>query len=96
MKRHTSRNFHRNENPKPSRNEDSDAVLRASTEEQRQRRRREWMIEQEKMDRHNRLKRKLVLEYEIRRARNMGLHFSKEDVTDLVGVEANLHLVDIE
>ena len=73
MKRHTSRNSHRDEKPKPSRNEDSDAVLRARTEEERQRRRREWVIEQEKMVRHNRLKRKIAMEYEIRRARNMGL-----------------------
>ena len=75
MKRHTSRNSRRDEKPKPSRNEDSDAVPRARTEEERRRRRREWMIEQEKMDRHNRLKRKMTLEYEIRRARNMGLAF---------------------
>ncbi|XP_076670160.1 uncharacterized protein LOC143369720 isoform X2 [Andrena cerasifolii] len=73
MKRHTSRNSHRDEKPKSSRNEVSDAVLRARTEEERQRRRREWMIEQEKMDRHNRLKRKMAMKYEIRRARNMGL-----------------------
>ncbi|XP_076663109.1 uncharacterized protein LOC143366163 isoform X2 [Andrena cerasifolii] len=73
MKRNTSRNSHRDEKPKSSRNEDSVAVLRARTEEERRRRRREWMIEQEKLDRHNRLKRKLTLEYEIRRARNMGL-----------------------
>ena len=73
MKRNTSRNSHRDEKPKPSRNEDSDAVLRARTNEERRRRRREWMIEQEKLDRHNRLKRKMALEYEIRRARNLGL-----------------------
>ena len=73
MKRHTSRNSRRDAKPKPSRNEDSDAVLRARTEEERRRRRRDWMIEQEKMDRHNRLKRKMAMEYEIRRARNMGL-----------------------
>ncbi|XP_076673986.1 uncharacterized protein LOC143372047 isoform X2 [Andrena cerasifolii] len=73
MKRHTSRNLHRDEKPKPSRNEDSDAVLRARTEEEKRRRRREWLIEQEKMDRHNRLKKKMAMEYEIRRARNMGL-----------------------
>ena len=75
MKRHTSRNSHRDEKPKSSRNEDSDAVLRASTEEERRRRRREWMIEQEKMSRHDRLKRKLAMEYEMRRARNMSLPF---------------------
>ncbi|XP_076665719.1 uncharacterized protein LOC143367615 isoform X2 [Andrena cerasifolii] len=75
MKRHTSRNSHRDEKPKPSRNEDSDAVLHARTEEERRRRRREWMIEHEKMDRHNRLKRKMIMEYEIRRARNMSLAF---------------------
>ncbi|XP_076664056.1 uncharacterized protein LOC143366688 isoform X3 [Andrena cerasifolii] len=73
MKEHTLRNSHRDEKRKPSRNEDSEAVLRARTEEERQRRRREWVIEQEKMDRHNRLKRKMAMEYEIRRARNMGL-----------------------
>ncbi|XP_076676931.1 uncharacterized protein LOC143373490 isoform X2 [Andrena cerasifolii] len=73
MKQHTSRNSYRDEKPKPSRNEDSNAVLRAKTEEERRRRRREWMIEQEKMDRHNRLKRKMAIEYEMRRARNMGL-----------------------
>ncbi|XP_076686820.1 uncharacterized protein LOC143378757 [Andrena cerasifolii] len=73
MKRHTSTNSYRDEKPKPSRNEDSDAVQRARTEEERRRRRREWMIEQEKMDRHNRLKRKMAMEYEMRRARNMGL-----------------------
>ncbi|XP_076677776.1 uncharacterized protein LOC143373936 isoform X1 [Andrena cerasifolii] len=77
MKRHTSRNSHRDEKPKPSRNEDSDAVLRARTEEERRQRRREWMIEQEKMDRHDRLKRKMIIEYEIRRARNMSLAFPK-------------------
>ncbi|XP_076665760.1 uncharacterized protein LOC143367635 isoform X2 [Andrena cerasifolii] len=77
MKRHTSRNSHRDENPKPLRNEDSDAVLRARTEEERRRRRREWMIEQEKMGRHNRLKRKMAMEYEIRRARNMDLPLPK-------------------
>ncbi|XP_076665592.1 uncharacterized protein LOC143367531 isoform X2 [Andrena cerasifolii] len=75
MKRHTPRNSHRDEKPKPSRNEDSDAVLRARTEEERRRRRREWMIEQEKMDKHHRLKKKMVMEYEIRRARNMSLAF---------------------
>ncbi|XP_076683580.1 uncharacterized protein LOC143376793 [Andrena cerasifolii] len=73
MKQHTSRNSYRDEKPKPSRNEDSDAVLRAKTEEERRRRRREWMVEQEKMDRHNRLKRKMAMEYEMRRASNMGL-----------------------
>ncbi|XP_076678644.1 uncharacterized protein LOC143374380 isoform X2 [Andrena cerasifolii] len=75
MKRHTSRNSHDDEKPKPSRNEDSDAVLRARTEEERRRRRREWMIEQEKMDSHNRMKRKMIMEYEMRRARNMSLAF---------------------
>ncbi|XP_076670800.1 uncharacterized protein LOC143370070 [Andrena cerasifolii] len=58
MKRHTSRNSHRDEKSK---------------EEEGRRRRRDWIIEQEKMDRHNRLKRKMAMEYEIRRARNMGL-----------------------
>ncbi|XP_076684191.1 uncharacterized protein LOC143377106 isoform X2 [Andrena cerasifolii] len=75
MKRHTSRNSHDDEKPKPSRNEDSDAFLRARTEEERRQRRREWMIEQEKMDRHKRLKRKMIMEYEIQRARNMSLAF---------------------
>ncbi|XP_076686642.1 uncharacterized protein LOC143378646 isoform X2 [Andrena cerasifolii] len=77
MKRHTSRNSHHDERPKPSRNEDSDAFLRARTEEERRRRRREWMIEQEKMDSHNRLKRKMIMDYEIQRARNMSLVFSE-------------------
>ncbi|XP_076680306.1 uncharacterized protein LOC143375259 isoform X2 [Andrena cerasifolii] len=76
MKRHTSRNSHRDEKPKPSRNEDSDTVLRAKTEERR-RRRREWVIEQEKLDRHDRLKRRMAMEYEIQRARNMGLPLPK-------------------
>ncbi|XP_076685948.1 uncharacterized protein LOC143377967 isoform X2 [Andrena cerasifolii] len=73
MKRHTSRNMHRDEKPKASHIEDNVAVLCAKTKAERQRRRREWVIEQEKMDRHNRLKRKMAMEYEIRRARNMGL-----------------------
>ncbi|XP_076675783.1 uncharacterized protein LOC143372949 isoform X2 [Andrena cerasifolii] len=77
MKRHTSRNSYDDEKPKSSHNEDSDAVLRARTEEERRLRRREWMIEQEKMDNHNRLKRKMIMEYEMRRARNMGLAFPK-------------------
>ncbi|XP_076667789.1 uncharacterized protein LOC143368690 [Andrena cerasifolii] len=75
MKRHTSRTSHHDEKPNPSRNEDSDAVIRARTKEERRRRRREWMIEQEKMNSHNRLKRKMIMEYEIRRARNMSLAF---------------------
>ncbi|XP_076668726.1 uncharacterized protein LOC143369119 isoform X2 [Andrena cerasifolii] len=75
MKRHTSRTSHHDEKPNPSRNEDSDAVLRARTTEERRRRRREWMIEQEKINSHNRLKRKMIMEYEIRRARNMSLAF---------------------
>ncbi|XP_076664532.1 uncharacterized protein LOC143366929 isoform X2 [Andrena cerasifolii] len=75
MKQHTSRNSHRDEKLQPSRNADSDAILRANTQEERRRRRREWMIEQEKMDRHKRLKRKMIMEYEIQRARNMSLAF---------------------
>ncbi|XP_076681695.1 uncharacterized protein LOC143375926 [Andrena cerasifolii] len=71
MKRHTSRNSHRDEKPEPPRNEDKDAILRAM-EEERRRRRREWVIEQEKIVWHNRLKRRMAMDYEIRRARYMG------------------------
>ena len=77
MKRHTSRNTHRDEKPKPSRNEDSIVVLHAKMKEEKRWRRREWLIEQEKLDNHNKLKRKMVMEYEIQRARNMGLPLPK-------------------
>ena len=73
MKRIVSSHSHRDERSRTSRSGDFETGLRSKTEEERLRRRREWMIEQEKLREHEKLKAKMILEYEIRRAREKGL-----------------------
>ncbi|XP_003493796.1 zinc finger CCCH domain-containing protein 13 isoform X1 [Bombus impatiens] len=72
MKRNVSNHSHRDEKLRLSRNGNYEAGLRR-TEEERLRRRREWMIEQQRLREHEKLKEKKILEYEIRRAIEKGL-----------------------
>ncbi|XP_060812873.1 zinc finger CCCH domain-containing protein 13-like isoform X1 [Bombus pascuorum] len=72
MKRNLSNHSHRDEKLRLSRNGNYEAGLRR-TEEERLRRRREWMIEQQRLREHEKLKEKKILEYEIRRALEKGL-----------------------
>lgn len=77
MKRNVSNHSYRDEKLRSSRRENYEASLRR-TEEERLRRRREWIREQEMLREHERLKEKKILEYEIRRALEKGLPLPKE------------------
>ncbi|XP_043254371.1 serine/threonine-protein kinase fray2-like [Colletes gigas] len=81
MKRNTSRHSHSDEKSSSSRKEDCNETLRSRTEEEKLRRRREWMIQQERQREHDRLKEKMILEYEIRRARKKGLPLPKQGLS---------------
>ncbi|XP_071856809.1 uncharacterized protein [Bombus fervidus] len=76
MKRNVSNHSYRDEKLKSSRSENYETGLRR-TDEERLRRRREWITEQQKIREHERLKKKKILEYEIRRALEKGLPLPK-------------------
>ncbi|KAG7209289.1 hypothetical protein KM043_015402 [Ampulex compressa] len=77
MKRNsTPSHMPRDDKTKPLRIEDFD-ISRSRDEEEKQRRRREWQIQKEREKEHERLKQKMILEYEIRRAREQGLEYPK-------------------
>ncbi|XP_076627021.1 uncharacterized protein LOC143344647 isoform X2 [Colletes latitarsis] len=78
MKRNTSRHSHSDEKSSSSCKEDYNETPRSRTEEEKLQRRREWMIQQERQREHDRLKEKMILEYEIRRARKKGLPLPKQ------------------
>lgn len=71
MKRHTSCHLPRDEKPRSSRTED--VIHCSKTEVEKVRRRREWRMQRELEEKHNKLKEKMILEYELRRAREQGL-----------------------
>ncbi|XP_043579124.1 peptidyl-prolyl cis-trans isomerase G-like [Bombus pyrosoma] len=76
MKRNVLNHSYRDEKLRSSHSENYETNLRR-TEEERLRRRREWIIEQEKLREHEKLKEKKILEYEIRRALEKGLPLPK-------------------
>nr|ABW36160.1 complementary sex determiner [Apis dorsata] len=74
MKRNTSSYSHHDERFRQLRNEDSEIGLRSRTKEERlQHKREEWMIQQEREREYEKLKKKRILEYELRRAREKKL-----------------------
>ncbi|XP_033361205.1 zinc finger CCCH domain-containing protein 5-like [Bombus vosnesenskii] len=77
MKRNVSNHSYRDEKLRSSHSENYETGLRR-TEEERLRRRREWIVEQQMLREHERLKKKKILEYEIRRALEKGLPLPKE------------------
>ena len=76
MKRNVSNHSYRDEKLRSSRSENYEIGLR-KTDEERLRRRREWIIEQQKLREHEELKKKKILEYEICRAFEKGLPLPK-------------------
>ncbi|XP_012244031.1 zinc finger CCCH domain-containing protein 5-like [Bombus impatiens] len=77
MKRNVSNHSYRDEKLRSSHSENYETDLRR-TEEERLRRRREWIVEQQMLREHEKLKKKKILEYEIRRALEKGLSLPKE------------------
>nr|AAS86674.1 complementary sex determiner [Apis mellifera] len=72
MKRNISSYSHHDEKFKQLRNEDSEIDLRSRTKEERLQHRREaWLIQQEREREHQRLMKKMILEYELRRIREI-------------------------
>lgn len=71
MERNMPSYSHRDEKSKSSRSEDLGTGQRSKMETDRLRlqRRRAWAIQQEKERQHEKLKRKMIMDYEIRRAR---------------------------
>nr|ABW36161.1 complementary sex determiner [Apis dorsata] len=73
MKRNTSSSYH-DKRFRQLRNEDNEIGLRSRTKEERlQHKREEWMIQQEREREYEKLKKKRILEYELRRAREKKL-----------------------
>nr|ABW36155.1 complementary sex determiner [Apis dorsata] len=74
MKRNISNYSHYDERFRQLRNEDDEIGLRSRTKEERlQHKREEWMIQQEREREYEKLKKKRILEYELRRAREKKL-----------------------
>ncbi|XP_031364581.1 female-specific protein transformer-like isoform X2 [Apis dorsata] len=74
MKRNTSSYSYHDERFRQLRNEDNEIGLRSRTKEERlQHKREEWMIQQEREREYEKLKKKRILEYELRRAREKKL-----------------------
>nr|ABW36153.1 complementary sex determiner [Apis dorsata] len=74
MKRNTSSYSYHDERFRQLRNEDNEIGLRSRTKEERlQHKREEWMIQQEREREYEKLKKKRILEYELRRAREKRL-----------------------
>ncbi|KZC06648.1 hypothetical protein WN55_10559 [Dufourea novaeangliae] len=73
MRRNISRSSHHEEKSEKSSRGEEYGASRPKTEEEKMQRRREWIIQQERVREHERLKRKKILEYELRRAREKGL-----------------------
>nr|ABW36150.1 complementary sex determiner [Apis dorsata] len=74
MKRNISSYSHRDERFRQLRNEDNEIGLHSRTKEERlQHKREEWMIQQEREREYEKLKKKRILEYELRRAREKKL-----------------------
>nr|AHE63233.1 complementary sex determiner [Apis mellifera] len=72
MKRNISNYSHHDEKFKQLRNEDNKIDLRSRTKEERLQHRREvWLIQQEREREHERLMKKMILEYELRRIREI-------------------------
>ena len=72
MKRNISNYSYHDEKFKQLRNEDSKIDLRSRTKEERLQHRREaWLIQQEREREHERLMKKMILEYELRRIREI-------------------------
>nr|AGZ61871.1 complementary sex determiner [Apis mellifera] len=70
MKRNISNYSYHDEKFKQLRNEDNEIDLRSRTKEERLQHRREaWLIQQEREREHQRLMKKMILEYELRRIR---------------------------
>jgi len=64
-----STTFRSTEESRSTRNEDHDtySVLRSRTEEEKQRRGREWQVQQERERQHEKLKQQKIAEYEKKR-----------------------------
>nr|XP_034182151.1 female-specific protein transformer-like [Osmia lignaria] len=77
MKRNVPGHSHRDEKARASRSEDYEAASHSRAEEEKVRRRREWMLQQKLNEEHERLKKKKILEYEMQRAREKKLRESK-------------------
>ncbi|CAK9823028.1 hypothetical protein ANTRET_LOCUS1444 [Anthophora retusa] len=77
MKRNEPGYSQRDERCRSSRSEDYETGVRSKSEEERARRRREWRIQKRLEQEHDRLKRKMILEFEIQRARKKGLPLPK-------------------
>ena len=73
MKRNVSNHSYRDEKLRSSRRENYETGLRRTEEERLRRKREKWIIEQQMLREHERLKEKKILEYEIRRALEKGL-----------------------
>nr|AGZ61873.1 complementary sex determiner [Apis mellifera] len=72
MKRNISNYSYHDEKFKQLRNEDNEIDLRSRTKEERLQHRREvWLIQQEREREHERLMKKMILEYELRRIREI-------------------------
>ena len=66
MKRNISNYSYHDEKFKQLRNEDSKIDLRSRTKEERLQHRREaWLVQQEREQEYEKLKRKMILEYEL-------------------------------
>ena len=74
MKRNASY-FHRDEKFKKSRSDNSESGLRSrrpvQEDERLQRRRKEWFIQQKRDREHEKLKKKMIFEYELQRKKEL-------------------------
>lgn len=72
MKRNTLSHGSHDEKQTATRKDDRNSLPHSRSEKERRRRRQEWLIQQEREKEHERLKRKMILEYELKRAREQG------------------------
>ncbi|XP_035730640.1 female-specific protein transformer-like isoform X1 [Vespa mandarinia] len=82
MKRSSSSLGSNDERRKELRKDDHNSQPHSRLEEGRQRRRQQWLIQQELEREHERLKQKMILEYELKRVREQGASHSRGRLTD--------------
>lgn len=82
MKRSSSSLGSNDERRKELQKDDHNNQPHSRLEEERQRRRRQWLIQQEREREHERLKQKMILEYELKRAREKDASHSRGRLVD--------------